>query len=182
MFSLARTVEWSIEAARSFFAGSDYLDHAVLRPISHVAPNWELIRDPISDLYEEEDDSLAAHLNVLIEEVSLSSPPRDYHSYENRLAIHYEGVTTGRFYLHGKLWRDRQTGELVEKDFVGHMIEQATCGHYDVPDLVLAASGRVAAALYFGVEHFDKLDHGHMEMLSVIMTDILFRRSDRPAR
>jgi hypothetical protein len=179
---LAAKINWSAEAAELFFLHSDLLDHAVLRPISHVMPNWELIQCQDSEYYEEEADSFAAHLNVLIQEISRSSPPRDYHAYENRLAINYSEVTSGRFYLDGKLWRDRKTGNLVQKDFVGHMIEQATCGHYDVPDLVLAASGRIAASLRFGVDHFDKLDHGHMEMLSVIMTDILFRRSDRPAQ
>ncbi|CAN0303965.1 unnamed protein product, partial [Chrysoparadoxa australica] len=131
--------------------------------------------------YEEEEHSLASHLNKLVEEISNLVPPTDYHALENQHAINYEGVASGRFYLDGKLWRDQQTGQLVDKDFVGHMIEQATCGHYDVPDLVLSAAGRISTALKFGVDHFDKLDRGHMEMLSVIITDILFRRSDRPA-
>lgn len=165
----------------TFFENSDILDHAVLRPISHVAPNWELTWDLSSGRYEEEEDSLAAHLNKLIEEISHSLPPQDDHALENQYAINYEGVASGRFHLDGKLWRDRQTGKLVNKDFVGHMIEQATCGHYDVPDLVHSAAGRVSTALQFGVDHFDKLDRGHMEMLSVIITDILFRRSDRSA-
>jgi hypothetical protein len=167
---------------RKFFNNSDLLDHAVLRPIDHVAPNWELTSGGIDGMYIEEDGSLAAHLNVLIEEIATSSPPRDYHSYENALAINYDGVRSGRVYLDGKLWRDAQTGKLVEKDMVGHMIEQATSAHYDVPDLVLAAAGRVAAAFHFGTTHFDDLDHGHLEMLSIIMTDTLFRRADRPAR
>lgn len=178
---MGQKIPWSALAARRFFEDSDTLDHATLRPISHVAPNWELTWDSTSDRYEEEEDSLAAHLNKLIEEISNLVPPTDYHALENQHAINYEGVASGRFYLDGKLWRDQQTGQLVDKDFVGHMIEQATCGHYDVPDLVLSAAGRISTALKFGVDHFDKLDRGHMEMLSVIITDILFRRSDRPA-
>jgi hypothetical protein len=174
-------VLWSTQAVFDFFANSDFLDHVVLRPLSHVAANWELTSIPGPDLYLEEDNSLAGQLNVLIEEISTSNPPRDYHAYENKLAMNYPEVRSGRYYLEGKLWRDIQSGKLVEKDFVGHMIEQATAAQNDVPDLVLAAAGRVATAFNFRVAHFDDLDRGHMEMLSVIMTDILFRRSDQPA-
>jgi len=178
-----KVIQWSYESAAAFFANSDWLDRAVLRPISHVAGNWELTWNTHADRYEPESDSLADHLNVLIHDMAASKPPADYHHYENKLAISYDDVKSGRFKLNRsrKLWIDTATNLPVSKDMVGHMIEQATCGHYDVPDLVLSAAGRVATSLRFGVSHFDDLDDGHLEMLSVIMTDILFRRSDRPA-
>ena len=175
-----KPVEWTSASAAAFFEGSDYLDYAVLRPIAHVAGNWELTWNGNSRVYEEESDSLAAHLNVLIQDIARSVPPTDYHEHENRLAIAYDGVKSGRYRLNRsrKLWIDSSTGKTATKDMVGHMIEQATCGHYDVPDLVLSAAGRVAASMRFGIDHFDQLDDGHQAMLSVIMTDILFRRSD----
>jgi len=58
------------------------------------------------------------------------------------------------------------------------MIEQASIGYEDVPELVLAASGRVASALHFGNANFDDLDSGHMGMLAEILLVIMFIRSD----
>lgn len=62
------------------------------------------------------------------------------------------------------------------------MMEQASSGSDDVPGLVLAASGRIATAMSYGVTNFDDLDRGHMEMLAIDLMTILFRRSDAPAR
>lgn len=176
------SIPWSREAVLYFFRRSSFLDHAVLRPLSHVSPDWELQSDGDDDHYLEEDGSLAAHLNVLIENIANSSPVLDYHSHENELASGYQEVSSGEIYLEGNLWLDRKTGRPIEKDMVGHMIEQSTAGWDDLPELVLAAAGRVAAALRFGISHFDDLDSGHMQMLAVIMTDIIFRRCDQPAR
>lgn len=175
-------IGWDRESAKGFFADSAYLDYAALRPLSHVAPNWELTWDSSMGEYEAEEGSLAAHLNVLIEQVARSVPPTDYHSHENRLAQLYARVGGGRFHLSksGKLWIDSQTNKPTSKEMVGHMIEQASSGSDDVPDLVLACAGRVATAMRFGVRHFDDLDDGHLAMLAVLIAVVLFRRSDWP--
>lgn len=175
--------EWSRDSVRAFFRRSDWLDGTTLRPIRHVAPNWELITgDDDGLLFEEEEDSLAAHLNVLIDQIVAVDPPTDYHAFENHIAGQYDGVINGRYYLKDKLWFNSKTGKPVKKDDVGHMMEQASCGSDDIPELVHSAAGRVATAMAYGKSHFDDLDTGHMEMLAVVMMTILFRRSDWPAR
>jgi hypothetical protein len=174
---------WCRENVLAFFDQSDWLDYTSLRPISHVASNWELIRtDNGNPLYEEEENSLAAHLNVLIDQIAAVNPPTDYHAFENGLASSYDDAINGRYFLQGKLWHDRQTGQSIEKDTVGHMMEQASSGSDDAPGLVFAAAGRVATAMRHGVSHFDDLDRGHMEMLAIVLMTLLFRRSDSPAR
>lgn len=177
-------VQWNYNNAMAFFANSAWLDYAVLRPIRHVAGNWELTWDSQSEKYEVETDSLGDHLNVLMYDIATSTPPINYHHHENKLAILYDGIKNGHFKLNRpkKLWIDTTTNSPASKDMVGHMLEQASCGHFDVPDLVLSAAGRVATSMRHGVSHFDDLDEGHFEMLAIIMADILFRRSDRPAR
>jgi hypothetical protein len=84
--------------------------------------------------------------------------------------------------LKGKLWHDKQTGQPIQKDDVGHMMEQASSASDDIPDLVFAAAGRITTAMSYGVANFDDLDRGHMEMLAIDLMTILFRRSDTLAR
>lgn len=173
-------IDWSPSTVYSFFYRSDYLDYVVLRPLSHVAPNWELVIGG-DYLFEEEDGSLAAHLNVLVEEISLIVPSIDYHSYENNILYNYSNFLN-KYQLKGKIWHDKSTGLPLDKSEIGYMIEQGSSGQVDVPDLVMAAAGRIATSMYYGVDHFDKLDSGHMAMLGIIITIILFRRFDFPAR
>lgn len=176
-------LNWSRDAVLAFFYKSDQLDYATLRPLSHVMSNWELIGSECGDpLFEEEEDSYAAHLNVLIDEIAATTPPSDYHRFEEQIAAEYTDAINGRYFLRGKLWHDKQTGRPIDKDDVGNMMEQASSGLGDVPGLVLAAAGRIATAMSYGVANFDDLDRGHMEMLAVDLMTILFRRSDAPAR
>lgn len=46
-----------------FFKNSSLLDHMVLRPLSHIKPNWELTWS--GNEYEPEEDSFASLLNTL---------------------------------------------------------------------------------------------------------------------
>ncbi len=123
-------------------------------------------------------------MNVLIQEIASSHPPDDYHSYENNLASLYSEVKNGRYKIDpsSKLWINTSTNSPVSIDTLGHMIEQGSSNHYDVLNLVLAAAGRVAGAMKNKKSHFDNQDSGHMEMLAVVMTTILFRRSDKLAK
>lgn len=57
-------------------------------------------------------------------------------------------------------------------------MEQAAIGYEDVPDLVLAAAGRVSAAMKHGDATFDDLDDGHADMLAEVLTVILFIRAN----
>jgi hypothetical protein len=169
-------VTWSRQAALDYFAQSEMLDYTVLRPLDHVFGNWELIWDSAEYKYRPEEDSFADHINILIQEIASSIPPDNYHYYENKLAEMYDAVKRGELKLDnsGKIWINASTGCRVSKEWVGHMIEQSRSGSDSLPDLVLAASGRVAASMKHGISHFDELDHGHMEMLAIVMMVILF--------
>lgn len=176
-------INWCREDILTFFYRSDQLDYTTLRPLSHVMCNWELTSSESGDpLFEEEEDSYAAHLNVLIDEIAATSPPSDYHAFENQIAAEHNGAIEGRYFLKGGLWYDNETSQLIQKDDVGHMMEQASSAWDDIPELVLATAGRVATAMRHGVMEFDDLDQGHMEMMAIDLMTILFRRSDSPAR
>ncbi len=176
-------INWCRENVLAFFDQSDWLDYAALRPLSHVMSNWELVRSEDGTLlFEEEEDSFAAHLNVLIDQIAATAPPSDYHAFENQIARGYDGAIGGRYFLHGKLWHDSQTGQPIEKDALGHMIEQASARSDDVPGLVHAAAGRVATAMSYGCANFDNMDKGHMEMLAIDLMTVLFRRAFSPPR
>jgi len=53
----------------NFFDNSEYLDHEVLRPLSHIKINWELTWNLENKKYDEEEDSFAKLLNNLIDEI-----------------------------------------------------------------------------------------------------------------
>jgi hypothetical protein len=53
-----------------FFAASDFMEHEVLRPLSHIRGNWELIVDQESGRYMDEEDSFAWLFNHLIDELA----------------------------------------------------------------------------------------------------------------
>ena len=42
-----------------FFAASDVMEHGVLRPLSHIRGNWELIVDQETGRYMDELDSFS---------------------------------------------------------------------------------------------------------------------------
>ena len=69
---------------KKFFAQSEYLDQMVLRPLSHIDQDWELIRG--NDGYLAEEGNLSAHLINLIDVLASTEPPKKYHDNEDRLA------------------------------------------------------------------------------------------------
>ncbi|MDG1286323.1 MAG: hypothetical protein P8P30_02025 [Rickettsiales bacterium] len=165
-----------------FFARSDWLDYAVLRPLSHVAGNWELTPD--GKFYKAEEDSLADHLNILIDEIAKTHPPISYHYHENSIASQHRDTKDGSVILSKSknIWLDPITKKPISIAQVGHYIEQSAARGVDDSELVAAASGRVARSISCDVNHFDDLDQGHLSMLAEIMSIILFMRSDEPAR
>lgn len=74
------------EELREFFARSDWLDHAVLRPLSHITLNWEATWDHGAMRYATEADSFADDLNAVIELIAAATRPSRYHDNEDRLA------------------------------------------------------------------------------------------------
>ena len=173
----AAMICWSAENVMAFFSGSCLLDGEVLRPLSHVRSNWELMPD-IGGLYEIEEDSFAGMLNSLVSEIAATTPPSDYHSYENSVAAYMNLVRDETYTLRKGRWRYAADGRTLSVHELTYMLEQASCDSNDIPDLVLAAAGRVRAALKFEQHHYDEMEGGHRIMLAALLTIILFRRSD----
>ncbi len=171
-------IEWSQDAVMYFFGESEWLDRAVLRPLSHIALSWELRRTDTVGVFMEEEDSLAALMNQLILDISRATPPADYHAHEDAVIRLRDGIENGTIYLERKRWRDRQTGEPLDKSTLGSLMEQASIIYEDIPDLVLAAAGRVATAMKHGDATFDDLDDGHADMLAEILTIIIWVRAN----
>jgi hypothetical protein len=73
-----------------FFSCSDLVRHEILRPLSHILPNWELSWSCDDKRYESEDDSFASLLNDTIDELESCVPPAKYHDNENALAEHVQ--------------------------------------------------------------------------------------------
>jgi hypothetical protein len=160
-----------------FFGESGWLDSAVLRPMSHIASCWELRRTDTVGVFMEEEESLAGLMNELIREISEATPPADYHAHEDAV-MRLRQNNDSQIYLGDKRWRDRATGLPLAKSAIAFFLEQASIGYEDVPDLVNAAAGRVAAALRFGNANFDQLDEGHADMLAEVLCVILFVRAN----
>jgi hypothetical protein len=152
----------------SFFADSIYLDRYVLKPLSHIMGCWELSWDSEKEQYEEEESSYAAALNMLLEELTIASPPAAYHDNEDRLA---EYVVK---HLH---WPIRKIhGRWVGMDYEC-VIEQGSFHDFNEQDLILAAAGRIRAAVRRGQKHFDRMEPSHRRMLAAVLSIILFRRT-----
>lgn len=153
---------------KAFFANSDgILDHQVLRPLSHIAANWEISWDDNAQSYESEDDSYASALNQMIEDIADTAPPAKYHDSEDRLAE----------YVVARLrWSIRKVGGgWVGADYDA-ILEQGGFQDIDQADLTLAATGRIHAALTRGQKHFDDMEESHRRMLGAVLTIILYHR------
>ena len=70
---------------RAFFAWSSWLDYLVLRPLSHIAPNWEASWDHDEQCYRPEEASFAEDLNKVVELLATCPQPFKYHEHEDRL-------------------------------------------------------------------------------------------------
>lgn len=153
----------------TFFADSEWIDHMVLRPLSHIWPNWELSWDAGNQSYIVEDDSVAETLNALIEELRQSNPPSKYHDNEDRLA---EFV---RDHMH---WPVQKVGNhWVGKDYAA-IIEQGGFGDVNEANLVLAAAGRIRVAQRRNQHHFDDMEQSHQRMLATVLSVILYLRGE----
>ena len=153
---------------KSFFANSDLADHAILRPLSHILPNWELTWDDAANKYYEEEDSYAKMLNELIVEIEHTIPPARYHDNEDRLA---ENVI-----MHLG-WKIRKEGTRWVGEDYGFIIEQGGFDDFSETELVKAAAGRIHAARIRGQNHFDEVEESHRRMLATVVVAILYHRT-----
>jgi hypothetical protein len=153
---------------KSFFARSIVFDHQVVRPLSHILPNWELTWDDSAGEYEEEEDSYAKLLNELLVELEPTVPPSKYHDNEDRLAEHV------RKHLN---WKIRKEGDRWVGEDYYLILEQGGFHDVDQRELVLAVAGRIRAAKDRGQLHFDDMEKSHREMLAAVITIILYHRT-----
>jgi hypothetical protein len=150
-----------------FFKKSEYLEYFVLRPLSHIYSNWDLIWDDENNKYEEEEDSFASILNNLISELETTEPPPSYHDNEDILAEYVVKNLTWDIKKQGKRW--------VCPDYPS-VLEQGGFNDIDEANLVLAAAGRIKAAEHFGQNHFDEMEKGHQKIFGYIIAIILYHR------
>ena len=151
-----------------FFANSsaDSLDLMVLKQLEHIYGNWELTWDYTENKYKEEENSFAALLNNLIEELDSVTPPDDYHMHEDILAMYLQDKEKWKIHKAGKYWKGGTYKGILEQGGFGA----------DVHNLVLAAAGRIRTAKKFGQYHFDDMDISHKKILADILAIILYHR------
>ncbi|HLO76751.1 MAG TPA: hypothetical protein VK196_09895 [Magnetospirillum sp.] len=158
----------SPDEIRNFFAWSDFLDHEVLRPLSHIRGNWEATWDGDDRCYIPEEDSFAEDLNALILDISITAPPLRYHDNEDILA---------NFVINRLGWPIRkENGRWVGADYEA-ILEQGGLNDVAQDELLAAVAGRVHAAFRYGQTHFDEMELSHQRMVSAIMAIILYHRS-----
>jgi hypothetical protein len=152
---------------KSFFENSDFLDLMVLRPLSHIRPDWELSWYSASEEYKPESDSFAYELNMLIEEMGECCIPDNYHDNEDIVVKRTRDFENSGIYKQGRIWIGRSYQILLQDG-----------GFYDesARNLVLAAAGRVEVARRFGQDHFDDMEEAHQRKLAIIMALILYHR------
>jgi hypothetical protein len=153
---------------RSFFRKSYYLDTDVLRPLSHIAGNWELTWDSDSEKYREEEESYSALLNALVIELSAVASPKCYHENEDRLAEYVRDKLNWPIFKRGKWW--------IGGDYIS-IIQQGGFGDRNEMQMILAASGRVKAAQDRGQLHYDDMEESHRKILSIVLAAILYHRT-----
>lgn len=163
---------------RDFFEQSDWVDHQVLRQLSHIRPNWELTWDSVGRRYEPEEDSYADLLNELILELDGVAPPLRYHDNEDQLGEYVKTRLNWGIRKVGSRWVGKD-GKPLDPDGYIVMLEQGAFEDRDERDLVAAAAGRIQAAIVRGQTHFDQMERSHQYLLAGVLAAVLYHRSDR---
>ncbi|WP_193090526.1 hypothetical protein [Advenella sp. FME57] len=156
-----------------FFSASDFLEHEVLRPLSHIRGNWDPYVSTETGRYEDEEDSFAWLFNHLIDKLSQTIPPKKYHDSEDRLAEHVQQSLNWKIKKQGNTWINESGSRLASSDYLA-TLEQGGFRIEGDKDLLDAAAGRVAAAIRYGQTHFDEMEQGHQVILAGVLAAILF--------
>jgi len=155
-------------STKEFFSNSSLLGRLVLRPLSHINGNWELIWDKEKQEYEPEEESYAGLLNQLIKELACIEPPLEYHKHEDCLAEYV------RANLNWNL--NKIKGRWVGEDY--HVIlEQGGFHDINLANLKLAAAGRIKAATKRKQLHFDDMEQSHQKILAGVLAIILYHQT-----
>ena len=155
---------------KSFFKRSELFGYLVTRQLSHINCNWELIWDHEKQEYEPEKESFAALFNRLIEELSEVEPPIRYHENEDCLAE----------YVISELdWKIKKVnGRWVGQDYTV-ILEQGGFNDINEKNMMLAASGRIKAAIDRKQFNFDNMEKSHRKMLADVLACILYHRINK---
>lgn len=161
-------VTYTPAAVRAFFMQSEFLDHLVLRPLSHIRPNWETTWDDELEAYAVEENSFAAELNMLVEALAQTQAPARYHDSEDRLA---------QFAINNLKWPlYKKNGRWFGANYE-FILESGSLSDADRKELLLAAAGRIQAALARGQAHIDEMEESHRRMLGAVLCIAIYRTS-----
>ncbi len=154
---------------KDFFAKSEFLDYLVLRPLSHINENWELMWNSDKEEYEIEEDSFADKLNDLILELSNTPPSLKYHDNEDKLAEYVKKHLN---------WSISKVGNRWFGEDYPVILEQGGFHDFKETELVQAATGRIQAAIDRGQWHFDEMEDSHQKILAGILCIIIYHRQN----
>ncbi len=152
---------------KEFLKNAEILDHFVLRPLDHIRANWELTWDEDAKKYLKEEDSFSELLNQLMDELEDKNPPLKYHDNEDRLA---------EYVIKHLGWKIKKVGKRWIGEEYPVILEQGGFHDIDQEDLVLAAAGRIKAAIERGQVHFDDMEKSHRKILAGVLSVILYHR------
>jgi hypothetical protein len=165
-----KTSDLKSENVKSFFNQSDSLAYLVTRQLSHIRCNWELIWDHEKQEYTPEEDSYAELLNQLIEELNSVNSPSRYHENEDCLA---------EYVISDLKWNIKKVGgRWVGQDYAA-ILEQGGFNDINEENLILAAAGRIKAAINRKQLNFDEMETSHQKMLANVLACILYHRTDQ---
>jgi hypothetical protein len=165
-----------ITTVKDFFAWSEWVDHEVPRPLSHIRANWEITWDHNTRSYRPEDDSFAELLNQLIGELDACDPPSRYHDNEDVLGECVQRKLNWGIKKVGRSWVGFDGRRLRPGDYIV-MLQQGAFDDEEQANLVQAAAGRIQAAIMRGQTHFDQLEQSHQYMLAGVLASILYHRA-----
>jgi len=155
---------------KSFFKQSDSLAYLVTRQLSHIKCNWELIWDHEKQDYAPEEDSYAELLNQLIEGLNSVNTPSRYHENEDCLA---------EYVISDLKWSIKKVGgRWVTEDYAA-ILEQGGFNDVNEENLILAAAGRIKAAINRKQLNSDEMESSHQKMLGNVLACILYHRTDQ---
>ncbi|MFO1865890.1 hypothetical protein QOT58_04315 [Pseudomonas aeruginosa] len=153
---------------KEFFAQSDMLDYAVLRPLSHLNLCWELIWD--GEDYVDEEGTFSGLLIRLIDRLTTVTPPVRYHDNEDILAESVIATLGWKIEKVGNRWMGADYAAILEQGSIGNSVNQA--------ELLLATAGRIVTAIKHGQHRFDDMEEGHQTILAAALSILIFCEAD----
>jgi hypothetical protein len=156
-----------------FFTPSDLIEHEILRPLSHIRNNWDVMLDYETGRYMDEDDSFGWLFNNLINELASTETLEKYHNSEDRLAEHVKQTLSWDIKKESGFWLNKDGTRIHPSDYLA-TLEQGGFNVDGVSYLIVAAAGRIKAAIKNNQKHFDAMEKGHRTILAGVLSAILY--------